>query len=189
MLPTASGRKLFNFPHQLSWCATRAANPGSDRLAGLQVYSKATVVAAGAGNSQLLGNLQVATLRSSAVISSTRSIGRSFAIWAWKALAGATAHPRNGFRITSYCSAALPWHFPQLNHNRSFGLGLRRAQLDHVLLQRAEEAGATIRTEAASPADFKTVVAMAVGHGRGRSWRARSSAPMDATLGLPNSSA
>ena len=81
----------------------------------------------------------------------------------------AQPHTRvTGFRITSYCGASAAATFSQVDQNRSFGLGLRRAQLDHVLLQRAEEAGVTIRTGQRVQQISKPFAAMAVGHGRGR---------------------
>ena len=51
-----------------------------------------------------------------------------------------------GFRITAPSGELAETSFSQLNQSRSYGLGLARARLDYVLLQRAGEAGATIQT-------------------------------------------
>jgi geranylgeranyl reductase family protein len=59
----------------------------------------------------------------------------------------AQPHTRvTGFRITSYRGASAETAFSQSNQSRPYGLGLRRTHLDHVLLQRAEQTGVTIRT-------------------------------------------
>ena len=86
----------------------------------------------------------------------------------------AQPHTRvTGFRITSYCGASAAATFSQLNQNRSFGLGLRRAQLDHVLLQRAEEAGVTIRTGQRVKQISKHSRQWQLDMGAGESWRAK----------------
>lgn len=84
------------------------------------------------------------------------------------------SHTRvTGFRITSSCGASAAATFSQLNRNRSFGLGLRRARLDHVLLQRAEETGATIRTGQRVKQISKPSRQWQLDMGAGESWRAK----------------
>jgi menaquinone-9 beta-reductase len=86
----------------------------------------------------------------------------------------AQPHTRvTGFRITSYCGASAAATFSQVDQNRSFGLGLRRAQLDHVLLQRAEEAGVTIRTGQRVQQISKHSKEWQLDMGAGESWRAK----------------
>ena len=86
----------------------------------------------------------------------------------------AQPHTRvTGFRITSYCGASAAATFSQVDQNRSFGLGLRRAQLDHVLLQRAEEAGVTIRTGQRVQQISKHSTEWQLDMGAGESWRAK----------------
>lgn len=59
----------------------------------------------------------------------------------------AQPHSRvSGFRLTSCSGASAHTLFSRANPSRSFGLGLSRARLDQVLLQRAAAAGATIQT-------------------------------------------
>jgi geranylgeranyl reductase family protein len=59
----------------------------------------------------------------------------------------AQPHTRvTGFRITSYCGASAETSFSQPNQSRPYGLGLARTRLDHVLLQRAVEAGTMTKT-------------------------------------------
>ncbi len=48
------------------------------------------------------------------------------------------------FRITSFFGAEASIRFP-VESNHSFGLGLRRSYLDHLLLRQAEKAGAAVR--------------------------------------------
>ncbi|HVR15364.1 MAG TPA: FAD-dependent oxidoreductase, partial [Candidatus Limnocylindrales bacterium] len=86
----------------------------------------------------------------------------------------AQPHTRvTGFRITSYCGASAAATFSQVDQNRSFGLGLRRAQLDHVLLQRAEEAGVTVRTGQRVQQISKHSKEWQLDMGAGESWRAK----------------
>jgi menaquinone-9 beta-reductase len=59
----------------------------------------------------------------------------------------AQPHTRvTGFRMTSHRGASAETSFSQSDQRRPYGLGLARARLDHVLLQRAGEAGATTKT-------------------------------------------
>jgi menaquinone-9 beta-reductase len=51
-----------------------------------------------------------------------------------------------GFRITSYSGAEAKSPFSSNDQQRVIGLGLGRAQLDQLLLERAAELGATVRT-------------------------------------------
>jgi geranylgeranyl reductase family protein len=60
----------------------------------------------------------------------------------------AEAHCRiTGFRITSPSGKFAQTLFSQSDQIPSYGLGLRRAALDTVLLQRANEAGSVVRTD------------------------------------------
>jgi menaquinone-9 beta-reductase len=86
----------------------------------------------------------------------------------------AQPHTRvTGFRITSYCGASAAATFSQSSQNRSFGLGLRRAQLDHVLLQRAEEAGVSIRAGQRVQQISQPTRQWQLDMGVGESWRAK----------------
>jgi len=51
----------------------------------------------------------------------------------------------SGFRITSYSGAAAETSFTSATQQRTIGLGLRRAHLDLVLVERAAELGVSIR--------------------------------------------
>ena len=53
--------------------------------------------------------------------------------------------PVTGFRITTFSGREAEAGFSWLEHESEAGLGLRRAHLDHALLQRAEALGVTVR--------------------------------------------
>lgn len=78
-----------------------------------------------------------------------------------------------GFRITACSGAAAEVSLAPTNQNRSFGLGLARARLDRVLLQRAQEVGATIRTGARLERMAKEARGWQLTTGAGESWRAK----------------
>jgi menaquinone-9 beta-reductase len=52
----------------------------------------------------------------------------------------------SGFRLTAPSGESADASFSQSDQSRSYGLGLARARLDYVLLQRAREAEATVET-------------------------------------------
>ncbi|HVO94029.1 MAG TPA: NAD(P)/FAD-dependent oxidoreductase [Terriglobales bacterium] len=76
------------------------------------------------------------------------------------------------FRMTA-CSGAFAEAVLQASESRSFGLGLARARLDHVLLQRAQEAGATIRTGVKLGRIGKTPQSWQLTTSAGESWQAK----------------
>jgi flavin-dependent dehydrogenase len=79
----------------------------------------------------------------------------------------------NGFRITSFGGASAEASFAQRGQDRSFGLGLKRAHLDHALLQRAQECGVTVRTGERIKRISKSSREWQLEMGQGEDWRAK----------------
>ena len=77
-----------------------------------------------------------------------------------------------GFRITTASGREAEARFGSRKRQRSTGLGMRRADLDQLLMQRAAELGATIRLECRIEKIFRTAQGWQLKAG-GESWQAK----------------
>src|SRR5581483_1124867 len=81
--------------------------------------------------------------KSSAATLSTRTISPGSASSAWNKK---SSPRRTGFRITAVSGAAAEAQFSNRSDGATFGLAIRRAVLDQILLERARRLGALVQT-------------------------------------------